>query len=75
MFLGSGGLFTPEEQNLWFPNQVVHDPDTWTTPHLLQLQSEYDILVDNYGCSVQKMFTVQDPSAPPSVILLLSPLK
>ena len=65
----------PEEQNLWLPNQVVHDPDTWTTPHLLQLQREYDILVDKYGWSVQKMFTVKDPSDPPSDILLLSPLK
>ena len=37
------GLFDslpPDEQNLWFPNQVVHDPDTWTVPHLLQLKSE-----------------------------------
>ena len=68
-FLFLVGSLPPEEQNLWFPNQVVHDPDTWTTPHLLQLQREYDILVDKYGCSVQKMFTVQDPTAPPTDIL------
>ena len=54
---------------------MVHDPDTWTTPHLLQLKSEYEILVDKYGCVVQETFTVQDPPAPPSDTLLLPPLK
>ncbi len=54
---------------------MVHDPDTWTTPHLLQLKREYVTLVDKYGCVVQETFTVQDPSAPPSDTLLLSPLK
>ena len=39
-------------ENLCLPNQVVHDPDTWTTPHLLQLKREYEVLVDKYGCSV-----------------------
>ncbi len=61
-----------DEQNLWLPNQVAHDPDTWTDPHLLQLKREYDILVDEYGYSVQETFTVQDPPAPPSDILLSS---
>ncbi len=48
-FLGLVGSLTPDEQNLWILNQVVHDPDTWTTPHLLQLEREYDILVDKHG--------------------------
>ena len=33
-FLGLVGSLPPDEQNeqnLWIPNQVVHDPDTWTT--------------------------------------------
>jgi hypothetical protein len=60
-FLGLVGSLPPDEQNLWFLNQVVHDPDTWTTPHLLQLKREYDILVDQHKYTVQEMFAVQDP--------------
>ena len=30
-FLGLVGSLSPDEQNRWLPNQVVHDPDTWTT--------------------------------------------
>jgi hypothetical protein len=73
-FLGLVGSLSPDEQNLWFPNQLVHDPDTWTTPHL-QLKKEYEILVEKYGCTVQEMFTVQDPPTPQSDKLPLSPLK
>ena len=65
-FLGLVSSLSPDEQNLWLPNQLVHDPDTWTVPHLLQLKREYESLVDKYGCTVQEMFTVQDPPAPPS---------
>ena len=54
---------------------MVHDSDTWTTPHLLQLKREYENLVDKFGCVVQETITVQDPPAPPSDTLLLSPLK
>jgi hypothetical protein len=70
-FLGLVGSLPLDEQNLWLPNQMVHDPDTWTAPHLLQLKTEYEILVDKYGCVVE-MFTVQDPPAPPSDTLRLS---
>ena len=52
-FLGLVDSLPPDEQNLWIPNHVVYDPDTWTTPHLLQLKSEYEILVDKYGCVVK----------------------
>jgi hypothetical protein len=65
-FLGLVSSLSPDEQNLWLPNQLVHDQDTWTVPHLLQLKREYESLVDKYGCTVQEMFTVQDPPAPPS---------
>ena len=44
-FLGLVGSLSLEEQRLWFPNQVVHDPDTWTAPHLLHLKREYQVLV------------------------------
>ena len=62
------------EQQLWFPNQNVQNPDTWTLPHLIQLQHEYKELVENYNCEIQEFITVQDPPAPPSNILLLPPL-
>ncbi len=48
-FLGLVGSLSLEEKKLWFPNQVVHDPDTWTAPHLLHLKSEYDVLVNKHG--------------------------
>ena len=47
-FLGLVGSLPLDEQKLWIPNQLVHDPDTWTTPHLLQLKREYVSLVDKY---------------------------
>ena len=52
----------------------MDDPDTWTVPHLLHLKREYVSLVDNYGCVVET-FTVQEPPASPSEMLLLPPLK
>ena len=75
-FLVLVGSLSLEEQKLWFPNQVVHDPDTWTASHLLHLKSEYDVLLNKHGCIVQEMYTVQDPAAqaPPSEFLLLPPL-
>jgi hypothetical protein len=35
--------------------ELVHDPDTWTTPHLLHLKREYVTLVDKYGCVVEEI--------------------
>ncbi len=64
-----------EEQKLRFPNQVVHDPDTWTTSYLLHLISEYDVLVNKYRFIIQEMYTVQGPTAqvsPPECHLLPS---
>ena len=52
-FLGLVGSLPLAEQHLWFPNQLVDDPDTWTAPHLLHLKREYVSLVDNYGCVVR----------------------
>ena len=51
-FLGLVGSLPLDEQNLWLPNQMVHDPDTWTVPHLLQLKREYEIL-DKFGYVVE----------------------
>jgi hypothetical protein len=59
-FLTLVGSFSLEEQKLWFPNQSVHDPDTWTAPHLLHLKSEYDVLVNKHGCIVQEMYKVPE---------------
>ena len=64
-FLGLVGTLSLDEQNLWFPNQMVHDPDTWTAPHLLQLKREYEILVDKYGCVVSGNFHGSRPSGSP----------
>ena len=57
-FLGLVGSLPLDEQHLWLSNQLVDDPDTWTTPHLLQLKREYVSLVDNYGYVVEETFTV-----------------
>ncbi len=40
-FVGLVGSLPPEEQQIWFPNQLANDPQTWVAPHLLQLKSEY----------------------------------
>ena len=53
-FLGWVGNFPPPEKWLWFPNQNVQDPDTWTLSHLIQLKSEYENIVDQYSCVVQE---------------------
>ena len=37
VFVGSLSL---EEQKLWLRNQLVHDPESWTVPHLFQLKRE-----------------------------------
>ncbi len=39
-------------------------------------KSEYDVLVNNHGCNIQEMYTVEDPVAqtPPSEFLLLPSL-
>ena len=52
----------------------MEDPVTWTFPHLIQLQHEYKELLENYNCDIQEFITVQDPPAPPSKILHLTPL-
>jgi hypothetical protein len=73
-FLGFVGSPSPSEQQLWFPNQNVEDPVTWTLTHLIQLQHEYKKLVENYNCDIQEFITVKDPPTPPSNILHLPPL-
>jgi hypothetical protein len=71
-FLGLVGSLPLEEQQLWLPNQQTHDPDSWTVPYLFQLKMEYEVLINEYGCKVQEMYTVQDHPHPPSDFLLLS---
>ncbi len=73
-FLGFVDSLSSSEQQLWFPNQIVQDPVTWTLPHLMQLQHEYKKLVENFNCDIKEFITVQDPPAPPSNILHLPPL-
>jgi hypothetical protein len=57
-FQGLVGSLSLQEQQLWLPNQQVHDPDSWTTPHLLKLKMEYEVLVNKDGWRVQEMYTV-----------------
>jgi hypothetical protein len=73
-FLGFLGSLSSSEQQLWFPNQNVQDPDTWTSPHLIQLKQEYKKLVEDFNCDIPAFITVQDPPAPPSFIFHLPPL-
>ena len=51
-FLGFVGSFPLEEQKLCLPNQLVHDPNSWTVPDLLSLKMDYDVLVNKYGSKV-----------------------
>ena len=82
-FLGFVGSLSSLEQQLWFPNQNVQDPETAappllegerTLPHLIQLQQEYEKLVEDFNCDIQEFITVQDLPAPPPNILHLPPL-
>ena len=68
-FLGNVSYLPPSEQTICLPRQNVQDPSTWTLPHLLQLKQEYNNL-----SVVQESYAVQDPPAPPSDTLLLTPL-
>jgi hypothetical protein len=44
-FLGFVDSLLSSEEQLWFPDQNVQDPDTWTFPHLIQLKHEYKKIV------------------------------
>ncbi len=69
-FLQLVGTLPLEEQKLWLPNQLAHNPDSWTTPHFLNFKTGYDILVNQYDCKVQEMYTVQEHSPSPNDSLL-----
>jgi hypothetical protein len=73
-FLDFVGSLSSSEEQLWFPNQNVKDPDTWTLSHLIQVKQEYEKLVEDFNCDIQEFITVQDPAVPPSNILHLPPL-
>jgi len=69
-FLGLVGSLPSDEQQLWHPNQLAHDAQSWFDPQLFQLKSEY-----KHDCKVQKTYIVQDHPPSPSEILLLPPLQ
>jgi hypothetical protein len=48
--------------------------ETWVAPHLLQLKSEYVVLLNKHNCKEQEMYIVQDQPLPPSETLLLPSL-
>ncbi len=58
-FLSLVGSWSLEEQKLWFPNHVGHDPDTWTDPHLLHLKREYDVLVKSHMPFTRIMYEIR----------------
>ena len=74
-FVGLVGSLPPEEQQIWFPNELENDPQTWVAPHLLQLKSEYAVLLNKHNCKEQETYIVQDQPLPPSETLLLPPLE
>ncbi len=74
-FVGLVGSLPPEEQQIWLRNQLANDPQTWVAPHLLQLKSEYAVLLNKHNCKEQEMYIVQDQPLPPSETLLLPPLE
>ncbi len=53
----------------------AHDPDSCHAPHLINLKTGYDILLNNHNCKVQEMYTVQDHPPSPNESLLLPPLE
>jgi hypothetical protein len=73
-FLQLVGSLLLQEQKLWLPNQLDHDPDSWTVPHLFNLKTGYDVLVNEHDCKVQEMYTVQDHPPSPNESLLLPSL-
>ena len=44
-------------------------------PHLLQLKSEYEVLLNKHNCKEQESYIVEDQPLPPSDTLLLPPLQ
>jgi hypothetical protein len=50
-FLSLVGSLSLEEQKLCLANQLVHDPESWTVPHFLQLKREYEVLVKDCNTS------------------------
>jgi hypothetical protein len=73
-FLQLVGSLPLEEQKLWLSNQLAHDPDSWTAPHLLNLKTGYDVLVNEHDCKGQEMYTVEDHPPSPNESLLLPSL-
>ncbi len=73
-FVGLVGSLPPEEQQIWFPNQLVNDPQTWIDLNLIQLKSEYVVLLNKHNCKEQELYIVQDQPLPLSETLLLPPL-
>ena len=54
-FSGFVGSLPPEEKKIWLPNQFAHDPQTWLAPHLLQLKSEYEVLLNKHNSQNRKV--------------------
>jgi hypothetical protein len=73
-FLQLVGSLPLEEQKLWLPNQLAHDPDSWTALHLINLKTGYEVLFNKHDCKVQEMYTMQDHPPRPNESLLLPPL-
>jgi hypothetical protein len=74
-FVGLVGSLPPEKQQIWFPNQLANDPQTWVAPDLIQLKSEYAVLLNKHNCKEQEMYIVQDQPLPLSETLLLPSLE
>jgi hypothetical protein len=69
------GCLLRELNQLRHDPQLPHDPQSWFAPHLLQLISEYGVLLNKYNCKEQERYIGQDQPLPPSEILLLPSLQ
>ena len=58
-FVGFVGSLPPDEQRIWLPNQLAHDPQSWFAPHLFQLKSEYGVFLNMHDCKEQETYIVQ----------------
>jgi hypothetical protein len=74
-FLGLISSLPPHEQILWFSNQTVQDPDTWTLPHLIQVKHEYKKFEDHYHSVVQELCTVKTHQLPYLIFCFFLPLQ
>ncbi len=69
-----GRILTPRGTKTLTPESTSSRLRFLRSPHLLNLKTGHDVLINKHDCKVQEMYTVQDHPPPPNESLLLSPL-